>query len=123
MPSQFKTVDEYIRGAPKEKQAKLIQLRKIIRSAAPQAQEKISYGMPYYGYKGRLVYFAYAKEHVGVYAMMAAMDALKDEVKPYRTSKATLRFEIGQKLPDALIKKLVKLQMKKNEEKITSARK
>lgn len=112
-----KTVDEYLSRAPAEAKPFLHQIRKIIRSAAPSAQEKISYGMPFYSYKGRLVYFAHAKEHVGVYAMMAAMDALKSEVKPYRTSKATLRFPLDEKLPVALIKKLVKLQMKKNEEK------
>ncbi len=112
-----KSVDEYISSAPTQTQPLLKQLRKIIRSAAPQAQEKISYGMPYYGYQGRLVYFAYAKEHVGVYAMLRAMDALKSEVKPYRTSKATLRFSLEKKLPVKLIQKLVKLQMKMNEEK------
>jgi uncharacterized protein YdhG (YjbR/CyaY superfamily) len=112
-----KTVDEYISMAPPETRALLKEIRKIIRTTAPKAVEKISYGMPYYGYEGRLVYFAHAKEHVGVYAMMAAMDAMKDEVKKYRTSKATLRFPLNEKLPAQLIKKLVKIQMKKNEEK------
>lgn len=111
------SVSEYIQRAPKEAQPLLRQLRKIICTTAPQAEEKISYGMPYYGYKGRLVYFAYAKNHVGVYAMMGAMDALKEEVIPYRTSKATLRFLLEKKLPASLIKKLVKLQMKINEKK------
>lgn len=110
-------MDEYISRAPIEAKPLLNQIRKIIRSTAPKAEEKISYGMPYYGYKGRLVYFAHAKEHVGVYAMLSAMDALKSEVKPYRTSKATLRFPLNAKLPAKLIKKLVKMQMKKNEEK------
>ncbi len=112
-----KTVDAYISAAPPETRELLKEIRKIIRTTAPHAQEKISYGMPYYAYKGRLVYFAHAKEHVGVYAMMDAMDALKDEVKKYRTSKATLRFPLDTKIPVQLIKKLVKMQMKKNEEK------
>ena len=62
-----KDVDEYIANAPKDVQSKLKQLRKIIKDSAPQAVERISYGMPYYGYKGRLAYFAYAKKHIGLY--------------------------------------------------------
>ncbi len=62
-----KNVDEYIANAPEELQSKLKQLRKVIKDSAPEALEKISYGMPYYGYKGRLAYFAYAKEHIGLY--------------------------------------------------------
>lgn len=59
-----KSVDDYIDKAPREVQAKLKEMRKIIKSAAPRAEEKISYGMPYYGYKGRLAYFAYFKDHM-----------------------------------------------------------
>ena len=51
------TVDEYIAQAPKEVQVKLQELRATIKAAAPLAQERMSYGMPYYEYKGRLVYF------------------------------------------------------------------
>ena len=64
-----KDVDAYVAAAPKELQAKLKQLRAAIKSAAPSAMEKISDGMPYYGYKGRLAYFPYAKHHIGLYAM------------------------------------------------------
>ena len=56
-----KDVDEYIALAPKEVQAKLKELRATIMAAAPNAQERISYGMPYYYYKGRLVYFGLSK--------------------------------------------------------------
>jgi uncharacterized protein YdhG (YjbR/CyaY superfamily) len=49
-----KDVDEYIASAPKEVQAKLKELRAAIREVAPTAVERISYGMPYYDYKGRL---------------------------------------------------------------------
>lgn len=48
-------VDEYIALAPKEVQGKLRELRAAIKTVAPDAEERISYGMPYYAYKGRLV--------------------------------------------------------------------
>lgn len=56
-----KDVDEYITLAPKEVQDKLKEIRTTIKTAAPNAQECISYGIPYYYYKGRLVYFGLSK--------------------------------------------------------------
>ena len=112
-----KSVDEYIAGAPRELHGKLKELRAIIKAAAPSAVEKISYGMPYYSYKGRLAYFAFAKAHIGLYIPTPIIEEHKIELKNYETAKATVRLPLDRKLPVALIKKLVKARMKKNEEK------
>ncbi len=111
-----KSVDEYIAHAPKEKQDKLRELRKVIKESAPKAEEKISYGMPYYGYKGRLAYFAYAKAHIGLYLTPPILEEFKNELKEYGTSTATIRFPLDKKLPIALIKKLITARVKRNEE-------
>jgi uncharacterized protein YdhG (YjbR/CyaY superfamily) len=112
----IKSVDEYIANAPKDVQAKLKQLRAIIRQAAPSAAERISYGMPYYDYKGRLVYFSAARHHIGLYMPTPVIEEHKKELKHYGTSgKATLHFPHDEKLPVTLITKLVKARMKKNE--------
>ncbi len=110
-----KTVGEYISSAPEEVKGKLIELRKIIKSTAPMAEEKISYGMPYYGYKGRLVYFAYAKRHIGLYIMPKVLVDFEDEIKDLRTGRATLRLSLDKKLPTTLIKRLIKAGIRKNE--------
>jgi uncharacterized protein YdhG (YjbR/CyaY superfamily) len=112
-----KDVDEYIASAPKEVQAKLKELRAAIREAAPTAVERISYGMPYYDYKGRLVYFGLAKAHIGVYIPTPVLEEHRSELEDYETTQATLRIPLDKKLPIALIKKLVKARMKKNEAK------
>jgi uncharacterized protein YdhG (YjbR/CyaY superfamily) len=63
----WKNVDEYITAAPKEVQPKLREVRAAIREAAPEAVESISYGMPFYSFKGesgfkaRLCYFGLLK--------------------------------------------------------------
>jgi uncharacterized protein YdhG (YjbR/CyaY superfamily) len=111
-----KDVDAYIAGAPKEMQPKLKQLREAIKSVAPKAEEKISYGMPYYGYKGRLIYFAYAKTHIGVYPMPPATEEFSEELKKYHTGKATIRLPLDEELPITLIKKIVKARVAFNEE-------
>lgn len=109
-------VDEYIAQAPKEVRGKLKELREAIKSVAPNAEEKISYRMPYYGYKGRLVYFAYFKNHIGLYIPTPIVEEHRGELKDYETAAATIRFPLDKRLPLALIKKLVKARAKKNEE-------
>jgi uncharacterized protein YdhG (YjbR/CyaY superfamily) len=116
MEKALKDVDAYIAGAPKEVRGKLKELRALIRKAAPDAEERISYGMPYYGYQGRLAYFGLFKNHIGLYVPTPVIEEHKSELKDYGTAKATVRFPIDKPLPLALIKKLVKARMKKNEE-------
>lgn len=110
-----KNVDDYIHNAPEDLQKKLDQLRKIIQESTPEAEEKISYGMPYYGYKGRLAYFAYAKSHIGLYLTPPIIEEFKEELKKYSTSTATIRFPLNEDLPVTLIKRLIKARVKRNE--------
>ena len=117
MKKALKNVDAYIASAPKEVQSRLKELRRAIKKTAPTALEKISYGMPYYSYKGRLIYFAIAKTHIGIYLPTPIIQEHKKELTKYATAKATVRFPLDKKLPIALIKKLVKARMKKNEAK------
>jgi len=115
-------VDAYIVAAPKAVQPMLRELRKAIRTAAPTAEEKMSYGMPYYAYHGRLIYFAAHRNHVGMYPIIGREKALyAKELKPYLAAKATLQFPIGKPMPIALVKKIVKERAKGNQ--ATAARK
>ena len=114
-------VDAYIAAAPKPMQPMLRQLRQAIRSAAPKAEEKISYRMPFYAYHGRLIYFAAHKTHIGMYPITGPeKDLYAKELKPYMAEKATLQFPIGRPLPIALVKKVVKQRAKQNEVRASS---
>ena len=115
MKTAPKNVDEYIARAPKEVRGKLVELRAAIREAAPTAVESISYGIPYYDYKGRLAWFGLAKTHIGLYIRPPIVEEHKSELEGYETTKSTVRFPLDKRLPIALIKKLVKARMKKNE--------
>jgi len=108
-------LDEFIASAPKALQPRLKELRATIKSVAPEAEEKISYGMPDYHYKGRVIYFNVWKTHIGLYALPTNIEEHKSQLKGYATSKGTIQLPLDQKLPLSLIKKLVQVQVKKNE--------
>jgi uncharacterized protein YdhG (YjbR/CyaY superfamily) len=112
-----KDVDEFIAKAPKEFQGNLKALRAMILSAVPEAEEHISYGMPYYGHMGRLAYFAPWKKHIGLYIPPPIIGEHKDELGEYETTVSAVHLPLGKKLPKALIKRLIKARAKKNEEK------
>jgi uncharacterized protein YdhG (YjbR/CyaY superfamily) len=110
-----KDVDSYIATAPKAAQPLLNQLREVIKTAAPQAKEKISYGMPSYVLRGRLAYFAGYEGHVGLYGVAHVASEKDAGVAKYLENQSTLRFPVGQKLPVALIRRLIKERVKQNE--------
>jgi len=114
---EFTTVDAYIAAQPKERQAKLEQLRKIILKAAPTAEESISYGMPAYKLYSPLAYFANFRNHYSLFAMPAAVAVFKDELAGYETSKGTIRLPHDKPLPVKLISDIIKFRVKQNEEK------
>jgi uncharacterized protein YdhG (YjbR/CyaY superfamily) len=108
-------VNAYIESAPKEVQERLRRIRAAIKEVAPDAEERISYGMPYYDYKGRLIYFGASKKHIGLYIPTPTLEEHKAELSDYETTNATLRLPLDKELPIGLIKKLVKARMQKNE--------
>lgn len=112
--SKIESVDEYIKKAPKEIAEKLSEIRSVIKKTVPDAEEKISYGMPYYSYHGRLAYFAYFKNHISFYAMNGALLEYQKEVEKYKTGRATLQFDLDKKIPLGLLRKLVQFTKLKN---------
>ena len=109
------TVDEYIAQAPKEIRARLNQIRVAIKAIAPGADEKLSYGMPYFGFKGRLAYFAAFTKHIGLYIPTPTIAEHAKELGDWATSKATVQMPHEKKLPISLVKMLIKARVKTNE--------
>ncbi|MGZ3864990.1 MAG: iron chaperone [Bacteroidia bacterium] len=112
------SVQEYIKSYPKEVQKIIKDVRAVIKKSAPKAEEGISYGMPYYSLGGRLVYFAAHKNHLGFYPMKTGIAAFKKELSVYKNAAGSVQFPYDQKMPLALIAKIVKFRVKENEAKI-----
>jgi uncharacterized protein YdhG (YjbR/CyaY superfamily) len=111
-------VERYLAALPEEVRASLEQLRRVIRAAAPGSVEQMSYGVPTFKHHGRsLVSFGAAKKHCSFYVMSpAVMEAHRDELEAYATSKGTIRFEAGRPLPTELVTRLVEARLRENAE-------
>ena len=82
------------------------------QKTAPAAVERLSYGMPYYHYKGRLAYFNLWKR-ISDFTFLSVLEEHQSELKGYETNMATIRFPLDKRLPLALIKKLLKARTKR----------
>ena len=112
-------VEAYLAQVPEPGRTTLEKMRAAIRAAAPKdATEAIGYGMPTFRYKGALVGYAAFKGHCSFFPMgWAAIEEFADELKGLRTSKGTIQFALDKPLPAALVKKMVRACVARNEAK------
>jgi uncharacterized protein YdhG (YjbR/CyaY superfamily) len=114
-----RTIDEYLAALSDDQRAALEKLRRTIKAVAPKAEERISYRLPAFRLNGKmLVAFGARENHCAFYPMSAfTVEAHKDELKGYDTSKGTIRFQADKPLPAALVRKLVKARIVENAER------
>jgi len=112
-----KDIDEYLERHSKEDQRLLRQMRATIYKAAPQAIEKISYGIPTFYLNGNLVHFAAFSNHIGFYPTSSGIATFKKQFGPYKWSKGAVQFPKDKPLPLALVTRIVKFRLKENLDK------
>jgi uncharacterized protein YdhG (YjbR/CyaY superfamily) len=111
-----KSVDEYLARVPEPACSTLKKVRAVIRSAVPpDATETISYGVPAFKQKRVLVWYAAFSNHCSLFPTAAIVEAFRDELKGFATSKGTIQFAVDKPLPAALVRKLVKARVKRND--------
>jgi uncharacterized protein len=113
-------VDSYIARSASQARPKLEELRKIIQSSIPKAEEKIWYGVPFYHYHGELAGFAAYKNHVsfGFGAdVLQSSDRKALEDKGFIIGKATMQIRFDQKMPTTAIRRILKAKARMNEAK------
>ena len=110
-------VREYYASLPPSVRKRLRELRSIILSVVPEADETISYRIPAFRSGGRiLVYCAGWKEHTSLYPLTAGMkQACAADLVRFETSKGTIRFPNERPLPVSVIKRLVKARRRELE--------
>jgi uncharacterized protein YdhG (YjbR/CyaY superfamily) len=109
------SIDEYIAEFPPETQKVLQELRALIKASAPDATETISYAIPTFDLNGRhLAHFAGYARHIGFYPVPSALEAFKEELKPYKIGKGSAQFPLGQPLPTDLIRRIVEFRVEES---------
>lgn len=110
--TKWKDTDEYIAAQAPDVRKKLEEMRRILRDALPEAKECISYGMPALREGKVLVYYAAAKHHIGFYPTPGPIEACREDLKPYHTSKGAVQFPLEEELPEKLIRKMAVIRQK-----------
>jgi uncharacterized protein YdhG (YjbR/CyaY superfamily) len=107
------TVDEFVAAQPAPRRDVVEQFRTTIGAAAPDAVEAIAYDMPAYRLGGRfLVSFSVFTKHYSLFpASAVVIDRLGDELAPYLSGKATLRFPASAPVPFDLVGRVVAIRV------------
>jgi uncharacterized protein YdhG (YjbR/CyaY superfamily) len=108
------TIDEYIADYPDEIQKVMQDLRGFIKECAPEATERISWGMPTFYLHGNLVHFAVNKGYIGLYPGESGVSVFKDELTEYTTTKGSIHLPLNKSMPYDLIRKIVEYRVIEN---------
>ena len=101
-------IPEYISEQDESVRPRLTAVYNTIREAIPEAEERISWGMPTF-WKGRnIIHFALAKAHIGLYPGPEAIVFFAEQLKDYHTSKGAVRFPANKEIPLELIAEIAR---------------
>ncbi|WP_217591820.1 DUF1801 domain-containing protein [Cohnella sp. GbtcB17] len=120
--NSFASTEDYIATFPPEVQRLLQEVRETIRSAAPEAKEKISYQMPTFDLHGNLVHFAAFKNHIGFYPGADGIASFKDELSAYKGAKGSVQFPLDKPLPLELIRRITAYRASQNKARAEAKR-
>jgi uncharacterized protein YdhG (YjbR/CyaY superfamily) len=100
---KFERIDDYIASVPPESRLILEEIRKLIRTLIPEAEEAIGYQMPAFRLGRLFIYFAAFKNHIGIYPPVKGDRTLANALLPYRGDKGNLKFPLSQPMPYEII--------------------
>jgi len=107
-------VDEYIADFPPHVRRILTRIRSTVRRAAPEARERISYGIPAFWMNGDFIYFAAFRRHIGLYPPVKGDEKLRKAVARYAGEKGNLKFPLDEPIPFCLIGRVVRARIREH---------
>jgi len=107
------TIAAYIDSAPKAGQAHLRRLYALLKEVAPSAGEAIKWGMPFFIEPRFLFSFSAHKAHLDFAPSAAVLEHFREQLADRRTTKNYLQVRYDEALPEALIRKLARYQLKR----------
>lgn len=122
-PTAPATIDEFISQFPAHIQDLLQNMRKVIHEAAPEAREKMAYGMPTFDLYGNLVHFAAFTNHIGFYPAPSGIEQFKEALQKYQKGKGTIQFPIDEPIPYELVRAVTLYRVEENTKKFEAKKK
>lgn len=113
-------IDQYIAMFPKDVRTRLTDIRKVIRTAAPDAEEAIKYQMPTFVLNGNLVHFAAFAHHIGFYPAPMGIEKFKQELSQFKGAKGSVQFPLDRPVPLDLIARIVAYRVQQNRSKVAA---
>ena len=110
-PARSPEVEAYVAAAPPGARAHLERLCALVRKEAPDAVERMAYGLPTWHQGENLVHLGAFARHVGLYPGAAAIEAFADELRDYRTSKGAIQLPHDRPLPVELVRRIVRARV------------
>lgn len=106
------TIAEYIQAAPRDGQSHLRRLHKILRSVAPEAEEVIKWGTPFFVEPRFLFSFSACKQHCNFAPMAATLDRFRKELKKHKTTKNFLQIPYNEPVPEDVVRKIAEYRLR-----------
>ena len=119
---KFLSMDDYFASVPPEINSVLEEIRKVIKTAVPEATETISYQLPAFKHNKVFIYFAAFKKHIGIYPPVKDDSSLIKMLAPYANEKGNLKFPLNQPIPYELIRRVAIALSHQYENKVTSTK-
>jgi uncharacterized protein YdhG (YjbR/CyaY superfamily) len=106
-------IDAYLDALEEPKRSTLARLRDTIVSIVPDVEQCISYEMPAFRLRGKVVAgFAAFKNHLSYLPHSGSViPRLGDQLEGYTYTSGSLHFPVDEPLPKALVRKLLSLRM------------
>ena len=115
------TIAEYIQAAPPEGQSHLRRLYALLKSAAPEAEEVIKWGTPFFVEPRFLFAFSAHKAHLSFAPTAAALEAFRKELAKHKTTKGTIQIPYDKPIPESLVRKLAEYCLREVRERDNDA--
>ncbi len=106
------TIAEYIQAAPRQGQPHLRRLYAILKSVAPDAEETIKWGNPFFVEPRFLFAFSAHNAHLSFAPTAAGLAAFRKELEEHQTTKNFLQIPYDKPLPEDLIRKIAERRVR-----------
>lgn len=101
-------IDDYLKGVPAGQRSELERILKLVRQLVPNTEEKISYSVPTFKYKGKnLLHLAAFQDHLSLFPGSQPIAAFASQLKDYKTAKGTIQFTLENPLPEPLLTDII----------------